>query len=1038
MSHQPVKKIGKYKILEEIGRGGFAVVYKARDPDLDRVVALKVLAPHLTWDPTFAQRFRREAQATARLRHPHIVTIYEVGEADDQLYIAMEYLPGRTLAQALDAETAIPLEPRLSILEQVADALDYAHGQGVIHRDVKPSNVMVEEGGRGKVRATLMDFGLVKAMRSSESLTSLGTTLGSPEYMAPEQADPDRKDEIGPATDCYALGVVAYKMLTGQVPFPGSTPSTLVAHMQKTPPDPQGIRQDLPENMAQVLLKALSKSLDERYPTAMAMVEALRKTVKTETQEREQARKEELRRLYAEGIRAGRSQDWQAAIAAFQEVVALDSQYQDAATHLAIAKTEERKAEEAREQEAHLAELYDQALEAKRARNWARVISAGEEIRTIDPRYKNVARLLRQAKTEKRKAEQLERCYAEGIRAGRSQDWEAAITAFQEVVALESQYRDAAAHLATAKAEQRKAEKAQKREARLTKLYNQALAAKRARNWAQAISAGEEIRTIDPHYKDVANLLQQARAEKKQEHRLASIYGQITKAQDDQDWDTVITLCEKITATRPDYKNMVDILQKARKARKLKEEEIPQLYQRGVKHMEWARWEAAVAQFERVLELDKGHRDAAAKLKQARQKHISALERILDSSYFGFQAKQERSEAIDALVAYGELAARPLAHSLLGGKSPRLQLTLEPWSSDVAMALKKIGRPAAPAIITEMKKVLGGTGRYLAAVPSPVRALVRGANVLQAIADERDVAALQGLLSAVLTRAKASSTKQPPYLPPDLTSSLQWQPSRYFSTTQSSQQRFNLTLSWNDLALAIQKAIVSAQQREPQATPPRPKPSKRRFKPPIVVDESHKEQTRFDEFSKFKERLEKWGRPTTRYEKPLAVAHLKGKYILIVGGPESPMLIGRGADKWKKEEVEAIQSFVAGGGGLLVMGYNLINEEHLNALTSGFGIYFLLDEVGDITTTDLAEHPLTRGLKEIKLGSVRGGVGRYLQASDSTIVLARGQERPVSVTSEYGLGRVVALASVGAFSNEYLPANARLLDNILAYLYGED
>jgi len=120
------------------------------------------------------------------------------------------------------------------------------------------------------------------------------------------------------------------------------------------------------------------------------------------------------------------------------------------------------------------------------------------------------------------------------------------------------------------------------------------------------------------------------------------------------------------------------------------------------------------------------------------------------------------------------------------------------------------------------------------------------------------------------------------------------------------------------------------------------------------------------------------------------------------------------------------------------MGYNLINEEHLNALTSGFGIYFLLDEVGDITTTDLAEHPLTRGLKEIKLGSVRGGVGRYLQASDSTIVLARGQGRPVSVTSEYGLGRVVALASVGAFSNEYLQANTRLLDNILAYLCRED
>ena len=238
MSEQPVKKIGKYEILKEIGRGGFAVVYKARDPDLDRTVALKVLAPHLSWDPTFAQRFRREAQATANLRHPHIVTVHEVGEAEGQLYIAMAHLPGQTLAEMLKAEGAMSPNRALPILEQVADTLDYAHQQGVIHRDVKPSNIMVEETERGP-RATLMDFGLVKALESSESLTSAGTILGSPEYMAPEQADPDRESEIGPATDRYALGVVAYQVLTGRVPFPGSTPSTLVAHIQKPPPIPR-------------------------------------------------------------------------------------------------------------------------------------------------------------------------------------------------------------------------------------------------------------------------------------------------------------------------------------------------------------------------------------------------------------------------------------------------------------------------------------------------------------------------------------------------------------------------------------------------------------------------------------------------------------------------------------------------------------------------------------------------------------------------------------------------------------------------------
>jgi serine/threonine protein kinase len=138
MTQPPVRKIGKYENLAKIGRGGFAVVYKARDPTLDRVVALKVLKPSRTEDPVFVRRFLHEAKATANLYHPHIVTVYEVGEADGHLYIAMAYLSGRTLAELLEAEGALPLAHALPILEQIADALDYAHRRGVIHRDVKP------------------------------------------------------------------------------------------------------------------------------------------------------------------------------------------------------------------------------------------------------------------------------------------------------------------------------------------------------------------------------------------------------------------------------------------------------------------------------------------------------------------------------------------------------------------------------------------------------------------------------------------------------------------------------------------------------------------------------------------------------------------------------------------------------------------------------------------------------------------------------------------------------------------------------------
>ncbi|HKZ86101.1 MAG TPA: bifunctional serine/threonine-protein kinase/formylglycine-generating enzyme family protein [Anaerolineae bacterium] len=279
------RRIGKYEILEELGRGGFATVYKARDTRLDRVVALKVLHPYWREDPGFAERFQREARAAANLRHSNIVTVFEADEADGQLFIGMEYLPGRSLKELLSAEGALPLERAQPILEQIAEALDYAHEQGVVHRDIKPANVMVEDTPRGK-RVTLLDFGLVKALQTSTALTSHGTLLGSPEYMAPEQADPNRASEIGPAADRYALGIVAYQMLTGRVPFPGDTPATLYAHEHKPVPLPRSLRPGLPRGVEQALLKMLAKAPAERFTSCAAFVGQLRAAQPTSEQAR--------------------------------------------------------------------------------------------------------------------------------------------------------------------------------------------------------------------------------------------------------------------------------------------------------------------------------------------------------------------------------------------------------------------------------------------------------------------------------------------------------------------------------------------------------------------------------------------------------------------------------------------------------------------------------------------------------------------------------------------------------------------------------
>ena len=275
MDGQQVSRLGKYEILEEIGRGGFATVYKDLDPGLQRQVALKVLHPHLAGDRPFVERFLREARAAASLNHPHIVTIYEVGEEQGDYYIAMQYLSGPSLMDIIANEAPVGVERAVELLTPVAQALDYAHGRGFIHRDVKPSNIVLDEEGR----PVLTDFGLVRAEEdaSTATLSMTGMTLGTPQYMAPEQADPDYEGELDGRCDVYALGVVAYELLTGRPPFRGKTPlKVLMAQVSKSPPRPQEVNSNLPEAAGGVLLKALAKIPDERYQSGNAFMQALK------------------------------------------------------------------------------------------------------------------------------------------------------------------------------------------------------------------------------------------------------------------------------------------------------------------------------------------------------------------------------------------------------------------------------------------------------------------------------------------------------------------------------------------------------------------------------------------------------------------------------------------------------------------------------------------------------------------------------------------------------------------------------------------
>lgn len=263
----------RYVVARELGSGGMGTVYRATDRTLGREVAIKVLPPS-TREYLGADRFRRELQFAARLSHPHIVPLYEAGDADGLLYYVMAYVPGETLAERLRRAGALPLAEALRLTAEVGDALQYAHEQGVIHRDVKPSNILLSRD-----HALLLDFGVAKAMSgdsdpAGRALTATGAMVGTAEYMSPEQAAGEKR--IDARTDVYALAAVLYEMLSGEPPFTGPSLQAIVARVIADPPrSVRTIRPDLPPHVERALARALAKTPGDRPATAQQFVELL-------------------------------------------------------------------------------------------------------------------------------------------------------------------------------------------------------------------------------------------------------------------------------------------------------------------------------------------------------------------------------------------------------------------------------------------------------------------------------------------------------------------------------------------------------------------------------------------------------------------------------------------------------------------------------------------------------------------------------------------------------------------------------------------
>ena len=261
----------QYELESEIGRGGMSVVYRARDVRLNRPVAIKVLPPELSYDAAVRARFTREAQTAAQLGHAHIVPIYDVGERDGVAYLVMALVTGGSLAEILTRTPRQPIDEVRRLLSEIADALAYAHLRGVIHRDIKPDNILLDaHSGRSMVT----DFGIARAMEANSRLTATGIAVGTPTYMSPEQAVGER--EIDGRSDIYSVGVLGYQMLTGRVPFSaGNSMALLLKHVSERPRPIAELRPDAPRALREAIERSLMKSPEDRWPTAATLRDAL-------------------------------------------------------------------------------------------------------------------------------------------------------------------------------------------------------------------------------------------------------------------------------------------------------------------------------------------------------------------------------------------------------------------------------------------------------------------------------------------------------------------------------------------------------------------------------------------------------------------------------------------------------------------------------------------------------------------------------------------------------------------------------------------
>jgi len=285
------KTIGNYKIISKLGSGGMAVVYKAHELSLNRIVALKVLSSHLSENNEFIKRFEREARAAAKLNHPNIIQIYAIGEEEGIYFFSMEYVKGKTLAQIIEEEKKLTYDRAIPIIIQTAEALSEAHKHGIVHRDMKPSNIMVNNNGTVKVT----DFGIAYVSQETK-LTKSGSIIGTPEYLSPEQCEAKAIDN---RSDIYSLGVTFYELLSGKTPYKADTPVSMLMEIVKGNfPPLNKVNPDVPEFIQKIVEKMMQTKPEERFNTVNELIESLKKHMEISINTKDFEKRKHIEKLY--------------------------------------------------------------------------------------------------------------------------------------------------------------------------------------------------------------------------------------------------------------------------------------------------------------------------------------------------------------------------------------------------------------------------------------------------------------------------------------------------------------------------------------------------------------------------------------------------------------------------------------------------------------------------------------------------------------------------------------------------------------------